>query len=73
MITFILSIVLLVLGYIVYGRVVARIFGADANRSTPAIANPDGVDYVSMPWWKIFLIQFLNIAGLGPIFAQLWV
>ena len=67
MITFIASIVLLVVGYIVYGRVVARIFGVDVNRPTPAVQNPDGVDYVSMPWWRIFLIQFLNIAGLGII------
>ena len=59
MITFLVSIVLLVLGYIVYGRFVAKVFGVDANRPTPAIVNPDGVDYVAMPWWKIFLIQFL--------------
>ena len=71
MITFIVSIILLILGYIVYGRVVARVFGEDTNRKTPAIANPDGVDYVAMPWWKIFLIQFLNIAGLGPIFGAI--
>lgn len=71
MITFIISIILLVLGYIVYGKVVARIFGEDINRKTPAIVNPDGVDYVAMPWWKIFLIQFLNIAGLGPIFGAI--
>ena len=72
MYSFIFSIVLLILGYVVYGRIVARIFGVDTNRPTPAIVNPDGVDYVSMPWWKIFLIQFLNIAGLGPILVQLW-
>ena len=71
MITFISSIVLLVLGYLVYGKIVARIFGEDRNRQTPAVANPDGVDYVAMPWWKIFLIQFLNIAGLGPIFGAI--
>ncbi|MBO5346296.1 MAG: carbon starvation protein A, partial [Paludibacteraceae bacterium] len=71
MFTFIFSIILLVLGYVVYGRIVAHVFGADSNRVTPAIANPDGVDYVSMPWWKIFLIQFLNIAGLGPIFGAI--
>lgn len=71
MITFISSIILLVLGYLIYGKVVARIFGEDRNRITPAIANPDGVDYVAMPWWKIFLIQFLNIAGLGPIFGAI--
>ena len=71
MITFILSIVILVLGYLIYGKVVARIFGEDHTRLTPAIVNPDGVDYVAMPWWKIFLIQFLNIAGLGPIFGAI--
>jgi carbon starvation protein CstA len=71
MITFLVSIVLLILGYIVYGRFVAKVFGVDANRPTPAIVNPDGVDYVAMPWWKIFLIQFLNIAGLGPIFGAI--
>ena len=71
MITFVFSIVLLILGYVIYGKVVARIFGEDRNRVTPAIANPDGVDYVAIPWWKIFLIQFLNIAGLGPIFGAI--
>ena len=71
MVTFLVSIVLLVLGYIVYGRFIAKVFGIDANRPTPAIVNPDGVDYVAMPWWKIFLIQFLNIAGLGPIFGAI--
>lgn len=71
MITFIASIVLLIGGYAVYGRVVERIFGADTGRKTPAVDTPDGVDYVAMPWWKIFLIQFLNIAGLGPIFGAI--
>ncbi len=71
MVTFVVSILLLILGYIVYGGFVAKVFGVDANRPTPAIVNPDGVDYVAMPWWKIFLIQFLNIAGLGPIFGAI--
>lgn len=71
MITFIVSIVLLIAGYIVYGRIVEKIFGADPKRATPAVTSPDGVDYVAMPWWKIFLIQFLNIAGLGPIFGAI--
>ncbi len=71
MFSFILSIILLLLGYAVYSRVVARVFGEDHTRLTPAIVNPDGVDYVAMPWWKIFLIQFLNIAGLGPIFGAI--
>src|SRR5574344_1001791 len=71
MYTFIASIILLIVGYIVYGRVVERVFGVDVNRKTPALTNPDGVDYVAMPWWRVFLIQFLNIAGLGPIFGAI--
>ena len=71
MISFLVSIVVLVLGYVFYGKLVERIFGADTKRPTPAVANPDGVDYVELPWWKAFLIQFLNIAGLGPIFGAI--
>ncbi len=69
MITFFISIVALVLGYIFYGKLVAKIFGADPNRETPAMSMADGVDYMPLPKWKTFLIQFLNIAGLGPIFG----
>ena len=69
MITFILSIIVLLLGYFFYSRVIERIAGIDPNRETPAYSMKDGVDYIPMPWWKIFLIQFLNIAGLGPIFG----
>lgn len=71
MVSFILSIVALILGYILYGRFIERVFGIDNSRNTPAIANPDGVDYIPLPWWKAFLIQFLNIAGLGPIFGAI--
>lgn len=70
MITFILSLVALVVGYLVYGRIVERIFGPD-NRDTPAITKADGVDYLVLPGWKIFMIQFLNIAGTGPIFGAI--
>lgn len=69
MITFILSIVALLLGYFIYGKYVERVFGADESRVTPAIKLADGVDYVELDWKKAFLIQFLNIAGLGPIFG----
>jgi len=69
MFTFFISIVLLVLGYFFYGKLVERIFGADASRETPAVTMTDGIDYVPMPKWRTFLIQFLNIAGLGPIFG----
>lgn len=66
---FILGILVLVVGYFTYGRILERIFRLDANRQTPALACADGVDYVAMPRWRIFLIQLLNIAGLGPIFG----
>jgi len=69
MISFLISMLALVLGYVFYGILVERIFGADKNRQTPAIAMKDGVDYLPLPKWKTFLIQFLNIAGLGPIFG----
>lgn len=69
MITFFLSILALILGYIFYGMLVEKIFGADKTRETPAISMADGVDYLPLPKWKTFLIQFLNIAGLGPIFG----
>ena len=70
MITFTLALLLLVGGYFVYGRYVNRIFGPD-DRKTPALTMADGVDYIPLPTWKIFMIQFLNIAGLGPIFGAI--
>lgn len=69
MITFLIAVVLLVGGYFLYGGFVERVFGIDKNRETPAYASQDGVDYVPLSWGKNFLIQFLNIAGLGPIFG----
>ena len=70
MITFTLSLVALVLGYFIYGRFVERVFGPD-DRPTPAVAKADGVDFMVLPGWKIFMIQFLNIAGTGPIFGAI--
>lgn len=70
MITFLLAAVLLVLGFLLYGRLAEKVFGPD-GRETPATAHEDGVDYVPMPTWKVFLIQLLNIAGTGPIFGAL--
>ena len=70
MITFTLCLLALIAGYFLYGRVVERIFGPD-DRKTPALTRTDGVDYIPMPTWKIFMIQFLNIAGLGPIFGAI--
>jgi len=69
MITFIISIFVLLLGYFFYSKVIERIAVIDTGRKTPAFTMKDGVDYIPMPWFKIFLIQFLNIAGLGPIFG----
>ena len=71
MYSFIISLVALILGYIFYGRFVEKIFGTDPNRITPAVAKNDGVDFIPMPGWKVFLIQFLNIAGTGPIFGAI--
>ena len=70
MITFTICLLALIAGYFTYGRVVERIFGSD-DRKTPALAKTDGVDYIPLPTWKIFMIQFLNIAGVGPIFGAI--
>ena len=71
MVTFTAALLLLIVGYVVYGSFVNRIFGPDPKRTTPAVAMNDGVDYMPLPTWKIFMIQFLNIAGLGPIFGAI--
>lgn len=71
MITFLTSLFLLIGGYFLYGRYIERIFGPEPTRVTPAVSHPDGVDYVPLSTRKIFLIQFLNIAGLGPIFGAI--
>lgn len=70
MISFTLSLLALIAGYFLYGRFVERVFGPDSC-STPAVKRADGVDYVVLPPWKIFMIQFLNIAGTGPIFGAI--
>ena len=70
MISFILALLALVAGYFFYGRFVERVFGPD-DRPTPAVAKADGVDFAVLPPWKIFMIQFLNIAGTGPIFGAI--
>ena len=71
MVTFIVSFLLLILGYVLYGAFVDKVFGSDPQRQTPCYASLDGVDYIPMPTWKVFLIQFLNIAGTGPIFGAI--
>lgn len=70
MITFVICLAALVVGYAVYGRFVERVFAPD-DRPTPAVTKADGIDFVPMPYWKVFMIQFLNIAGTGPIFGAI--
>ncbi len=70
MISFTIALIALIVGYLIYSRFVERIFGPD-NRPTPATLKADGVDYIEMPGWRIFMIQFLNIAGTGPIFGAI--
>ena len=68
MISLILCIIALVLGYLLYGKLVERVFGPDISRQTPAIAKADGVDFVEMPTWKVFTSQ-----GPDPYSGQSWV
>ncbi|MBR2527540.1 MAG: carbon starvation protein A [Blautia sp.] len=70
MISFILCLLVLLGGYFVYGKIVDNTFAPD-DRETPAVRINDGVDYIVMPQWKLFLVQLLNIAGLGPIFGAM--
>ncbi len=71
MITFLVCVAILVIGYFTYGTYVSKIVGYDDSIETPATRLEDGVDYLPMPWHKVFLIQFLNIAGTGPIFGAI--
>ena len=69
MISFFIGLLVLLLGYLFYSKFVERYADVDPTRKTPAYTMEDGVDYIPLPTWRIFLIQFLNIAGLGPIFG----
>lgn len=71
MITFIISLILLFLGYFIYSKVVEKIFGANVSKTTPAYKLQDNVDYIPMSTGKAFLIEFLDIAGLGPVFGAI--
>ena len=71
MITFLISITLLIAGYFIYAKFIDKFFGADPQKTVPAVEMADGVDYQVIKSWKIFIIQFLNIAGLGPIFGAI--
>ena len=66
-IAFLLCLILLVLGYVFYGRLAQRVYGLDESKPMPCVTIPDGVDYMPLPTWRVFLIQLLNIAGLGPV------
>ena len=70
MVSFFIALVALLIGYLLYGKFVEHLFGPD-NRPTPAYSQADGVDYIPLPGWKVFMIQFLNIAGTGPIFGAI--
>lgn len=71
MVSFLIALGVLVAGYFVYGLFAERVFGIDGSRPTPAMTKADGVDFMPLPTWKVFMIQFLNIAGLGPIFGAI--
>ena len=71
MITFLICFAVLVTAYFTYGRYLEKVCAIDASNPVPSQTMYDGVDYIPMPRWKIFLIQLLNIAGLGPIFGAL--
>lgn len=71
MYSFIISLIALVLGYVIYGGIVDRMFGPEKDRQTPCYTKTDGVDFMPMPTWKVYLVQFLNIAGTGPIFGAI--
>ena len=71
MITFLVCLVLLVVAYFTYGRVLCKVAGIRNTTDVPSKTMYDGVDYLPLPRWKTFLIQLLNIAGLGPIFGAL--
>ena len=71
MFSFLICIGFLIAGYFIYGKFVEKQFGADPSKPTPATTSNDGVDYIPLPLWKIFMIQLLNISGLGPIFGAI--
>lgn len=71
MVTFCIALACLVLGYLIYGSFVERVFGISPDRKTPCYTRPDGTDYIPMPTWKVYTVQFLNIAGTGPIFGAM--
>lgn len=71
MISFVVALLVLAFGYLFYGKVVCKAFNPDPYRTTPCFTHQDGIDYIPLPTWKVYMIQFLNIAGVGPIFGAI--
>jgi carbon starvation protein CstA len=71
MISFIVGVIALILGYLVYGKIMEKVFVIKPEAKTPAMRINDGVDFVPMDWKRAMLVQFLNIAGTGPIFGAI--
>ena len=71
MITFTICLCILIAGYFLYGKIAEKVFGVNPNRTTPAYNINDGVDFIPMNPIRVFIIQFLNIAGVGPIFGAI--
>ena len=71
MTTFVICLIALVASYFLYGTLLEKIAGIDVNADVPSKSMYDGVDYLPLPRWRIFLIQLLNIAGTGPIFGAI--
>lgn len=71
MVTFIICLAALVAAYFLYGKLLCRVVGINDNNPMPSKTHYDGVDYIPLPRWRIFLIQLLNIAGTGPIFGAI--
>ncbi|MDE7449884.1 MAG: carbon starvation protein A [Paramuribaculum sp.] len=71
MTSFLIALAVLIAGYFIYGTIMERVFACDSTRDMPAYTRRDDIDYIPMPAWRVFLIQFLNIAGMGPIFGAI--
>ena len=71
MTSFLIALAVLIAGYFIYGTIMERVFACDSTREMPAYTRRDDIDYIPMPAWRVFLIQFLNIAGMGPIFGAI--
>ncbi len=71
MVTFAICLIILVVSYFLYGGLLSRVAKLDGSADVPSKSMYDGVDYMPLPRWRIFLIQLLNIAGTGPIFGAI--